>query len=269
MESTVLEAPLSLSHQDGDGLMVPPCSNVPGSSAPGTAEMDSNGAAQALRLLAHLHAEQPTPALVARLRHAPLSHGPLALDRDDALQAAALVDEVLSDLPERVTRRSLSPLAADFAAIHGSGELRACPTEAPWLDEKARADAGASLLRWRTGLETDLRRPPLERLPDDHIAAELALLAALIERGRTVDTVLFLDRHPLRWVPDFCSRVATRCREPFFAGIAVLTNAHLDDLRDRLGAACGMPRPDENGPDLQRRRRWTEGRFPRTCACDP
>ena len=83
------------------------------------------------------------------------------------------------------------------------------------------------------------------------------------------DAVLFLDRHPLRWVPDFCSRVATRCREPFFAGIAVLTNAHLDDLRDRLGTACGTPRPDDDGSNLRRRRHWAEGRVPRACSCDP
>lgn len=223
--------------------------------------------AEALRRLARFHAEEPTPALLAALRQSPVGRGPLALDRDDALQAAALVDEVVSDLPDRITRRSLGPLAADFAAIHHGGDLRACPTEAAWLDERVRSDAAASLQRWRTGLETELRRPPFDRLPDDHVAAELALLAALLDRGRTADAVRFLDRHPLRWVPNFCSRVATRCREPFFAGIAILTNAHLDHLRDRLGAACGMPRQGEEDSDI-RRRRWTEGRFPRACTCE-
>lgn len=258
MESTVLEA-LSPPRQGGS----------PVASGTGTADMDMTGTAGGLRLLAHLHAEEPTPALLETLRNAPVARGPLALDRDDALQAAALVDEVVSDLPDRITRRSLAPLAADFTAIHRSGDLRACPTEGPWLDEELRADAAASLARWQAGLEAELRRPPLDRLPGDHIAAELALLAALLERGRMTDAIRFLDRHPLRWVPDFCSRVATRCREPFFAGIAILTNAHLDDLRDRLGEACGLPRPVEDGTDVRRRRRWTEGRVPRACTCDP
>ncbi|CAO3447208.1 hypothetical protein [Azospirillum largimobile] len=223
--------------------------------------------AEALRRLAHFHAEEPTPALLAALRQSPAGRGPLALDRDDALQAAALVDEVVSDLPERITRRCLAPLAADFTAIQHGGDVRAYPTEGPWVDERVRAEAAASLQRWRTGLETELRRPPFDRLPDDHVAVELALLASLLDRGRAADAVRFLDRHPLRWVPNFCSRVATRCREPFFAGIAILTNAHLDHLRDRLGAVCNMPRSGEDEADI-RRRRWTEGRFPRACTCE-
>jgi len=223
--------------------------------------------AEALRRLAFFHAEEPTPALLAALRQSPAGRGPLALDRDDALQAAALVDEVVSDLPERITRRCLAPLAADFTAIHHGGDVRAYPTEGPWMDERVRAEAAASLQRWRTGLETELRRAPFDRLPDDHVAVELALLASLLDRGRAADAVRFLDRHPLRWVPNFCSRVATRCREPFFAGIAILTNAHLDHLRDRLGAVCNMPRSGEDEADI-RRRRWTEGRFPRACTCE-
>ncbi|MBY6260667.1 hypothetical protein EI613_01845 [Azospirillum sp. 412522] len=231
--------------------------------------MDLIRSVQALRLLARLHAEEPTPALLDALRNAPVSRGPLALDRDDALQAAALLDEVVSDLPERITRRSLAPLVADFAAIHHSGELRACPTETPWLDDASRADAAASLQRWRGGLEEELRLASSDRLADDHVAVELMVVAALLDLGRPVDAVRFLDRHPLSWVPDFCSRVATRCREPFYAGVALLTNAHLDDLRDRLGDACGLPRPVEDGSDIRRRRRWAEGRFPRACSCDP
>ncbi|WP_372397286.1 molecular chaperone TorD family protein [Azospirillum sp. HJ39] len=259
MESTVLET-----------AALPPCRGEP--SIPDARvradEPAFADAAEALRHLVRFQAEEPTPSLLAALRKIPVSRGPLALDRDDAIQAAALIDEVVSDLPQRITRRSLVPLAADFAAIHRSGDLGACPTESPWLDEGARPDAAASLQCWRAGLEWDLRRPPLDRLPEDHVAAELALLALLLDRGRPADAVRFLDRHPLRWVPGFCSRIATRCREPFFAGVAILTNAHLDHLRDRLGAACGLPRASDDGSDI-RRRRWTEGRFPRACACDP
>ncbi|WP_042443060.1 TorD/DmsD family molecular chaperone [Azospirillum sp. B510] len=257
------------SHQDGSFITDTP--------APGSTEPDLAGTIQGVRLLAEFHSAEPTPALLERLRRTPAGRGPLALDRDDALQAAALVDEVVSDLPERITRRCLAPFVADFSAIHRTGALRACPTEGPWLEEKARADASASLLRWRSGLEAELDAPPLHLLPNDHIAVELMLLAALLDRGRNSDAVRFLDRHLLRWAPDFCSSVATRCREPFFAGIAILTNALIDNLRDQLGAACGLPRPVDDGcdcgsgggSDARRRRRWTEGRFPRACACDP
>lgn len=264
MDSTVLEAALPPHRQDGhhqDGAGI--------ASAPVPNTLDLAASSQGLRLLVRLHAEEPTAALLETLRRDPVGRGPLALDRDDSQQAAALVDEVVSDLPDRITRRNLAPLVADFAAIHIDGGLRACPTEGLWLEENLRDEAAASLLRWRTGLEAELRLPPLDRLPDDHVAAELAVLAALLDRGRTLDAVRFLDRHPLRWMPDFCSRVATRCREPFFAGIAILTNAHLDDLRDRLGDLCALPRPAGDGSDVRRRRRWTEGRFPRACTCDP
>lgn len=264
MDSTVLEAASPSHHEDGHHE---DDAGVASALIPGT--LDLAASSRGLRLLIRLHAEEPTAALLETLRREPVGRGPLALDRDDSQQAAALVDEVVSDLPERITRRSLAPLVADFADIYVNGGLRACPTEGPWLEENLRGDANASLLRWRTGLEAELRLPPLNRLADDHVAAELAVLAALLDRGHTLDAVRFLDRHPLRWVPDFCSRVATRCREPFFAGIAILTNAHLDDLRDRLGDLCGLPRPPDDGSDVRRRRRWTEGRFPRACTCDP
>ncbi|WP_247872804.1 molecular chaperone TorD family protein [Azospirillum sp. TSH64] len=264
MDSTVLEAALPPHRQDGhpkDGAGI--------AGAPIPSPLDLATSSRGLRLLVRLHAEEPSAALLETLRREPVGRGPLALDRDDSQQAAALVDEVVSDLPDRITRSCLAPLVADFAAIHINGGLRACPTEGPWLEEKLRDDAAASLLRWRTGLGVEFGGPPLDRLADDHVAAELAVLAVLLDRGRTLDAVRFLDRHPLRWMPDFCSRVATRCREPFFAGIAILTNAYLDDLRDRLGDLCGLPRPVDDGSDVRRRRRWTEGRFPRACTCDP
>ncbi|WP_083897230.1 molecular chaperone [Azospirillum sp. B506] len=262
MESTVLEADLSPAGDANDDGSI-----IAGTAAPDA--LDLAASVQGLRLLARLNAEEPTPALLETLRRDPVGRGPLALDRDDALQAAALLDEVVSDLPERITRRSLVPLVADFTAIHLSGELRVSPTEGPWLEEALREDAAASLRHWRNGLDAELRQGPLDRLAEDHVAVELALLAALLDRGRRPDAIRFLDRHPLRWVPDFCSRVATRCREPFFASIAILTNAQLDDLRDRLGEVCGLPRPAEDGSDARRRRRWTDGRFPRACTCDP
>lgn len=259
MDSTVLEAASPPHREDGSNSGSAPVRNI----------LDLAASSQGLRLLIRLHAEEPTVALLETLRREPVGRGPLALDRDDSQQAAALVDEVVSDLPERITSCCLAPLVADFAAIHSDGGLRACPTEGPWLEEGLRPDAAASLLRWRSGLEAELGQPPLDGLAEDHIAAELAVLAALLDRGRTLDAIRFLDHHPLRWAPDFCSRVATRCREPFFAGIAILTNAHLDDLRDRLGDLCGLPRPADDGSDVRRRRRWTEGRFPRACTCDP
>ncbi|SMH53754.1 TorD/DmsD family molecular chaperone [Azospirillum agricola] len=224
-------------------------------------------AAAALRRLAAFHAMAPTAEFLTGLRAAPLHGGfGIAFDRDDALQAMALIDEVVSDLPDPIDPDSVAPLLADFTAIHRTLAYRASPLESDWAAEAGQPDPGlaAALRRWQqqAGLVADAGFPP------DHLVSELTLLAALLERGQASDATRFLDQHPLRWIPALCSRVATRCREPFYAGVAILTAAHLDHLRDLLAGACGLPRPpDDDSADI-RRRRWAEGRLPRTCGCD-
>ncbi len=224
-------------------------------------------AAAGLRRIAQFHAEEPTVAFLTALRAVPLRAGfSLRLDRDDALQAMALIDEMVSDLPDPITEESADPLRADHTAIYQTDVYRACPTESAWMmdDGQPPPDLTATLRRWRqhAGISAD---PPL---PADHLVSELLLLANLLDNGQAADATLFLDQHPLRWIPSFCSRVATRCREPFYAGVAILTTAHLDHLRDLLGAACGLPRPPDDDNADTRRRRWAEGRLPRTCGCD-
>ncbi len=220
-----------------------------------------------LRRLAAFHALEPTIESLTALRAAPLRAGfGIALDRDDALQAMALIDEVVSDLPDPIDAEAIATLRADFAAIHRTDDYHACPLETEWAagDGQPAPDLTATLRRWRqhAGLPAETEFPP------DHLVSELTLLAALLEQGQAPDATLFLDQHPLRWIPAFCSRVATRCREPFFAGVAILTAAHLDHLRDLLAVACGLPRPTDDDNADTRRRRWAEGRLPRTCGCD-
>lgn len=40
----------------------------------------------------------------------------------------------------------------------------------------------------------------------------------------------FIDEHLGRWVPGFCAEVAAEAREPFYRGLAVLTNAFVQKL---------------------------------------
>lgn len=235
---------------------------------PGAAPPPLADAIAGLRRLAAFHAAEPTVEFLAAMRAAPLRAGfGIALDRDDALQAMALIDEVVSDLPDPIDAESVAPLRADFAAIHRTRAYHAGPLETDWSagnGEPAAPDLTASLRRWRqhAGLAPDAAFPP------DHLVSELTLLAALLEQGQAPDATLFLDQHPLRWIPAFCCRVATRCREPFYAGVAILTTAQLDHLRDLLAGICGLPRPAEDDGADTRRRRWAESRLPRTCGCD-
>ncbi|XKH33851.1 molecular chaperone TorD family protein [Azospirillum doebereinerae] len=154
---------------------------------------------------------------LAGLRAAPLRGGfGFMLDRDDALQAIALVDEVVSDLPDPLTEECIAPLRADFTAIHRSLGYRAHPAERDWMTGEGKPVAGLadSLRRWRqrAGLPLDglppdnlpLNEPPLAAGPaPDHLVSELDLLATLLEHGQAADATLFLDQHPLRWVPGF------------------------------------------------------------------
>ncbi len=227
----------------------------------------AQAAASGLHRLAAFHAVEPTVDFLTTLRDAPLCDGfGLPLDRDDARQAMALIDEVVSDLPCPITGDSIAPLRIDFAAIHRSQGYQASPTESAWTagESPSDPDVAGRLRDWwqRAGLAPDPIRPP------DHLVSELTLLAALLEGGQAIDATRFLDQHPLRWIPTFCSRVATRCREPFYAGVAILTAAHIDHLRDLLAAACGLPRPADDDHADTRRRRWTDGRLPRACGCD-
>jgi TorA maturation chaperone TorD len=47
----------------------------------------------------------------------------------------------------------------------------------------------------------------------------------------------------LRWIEEFAERVADRCSTRFYAGLALLTAAYLDELRDLLARLLDQPRP--------------------------
>ncbi len=217
-------------------------------------------AAAGLRRIAQFHAEAPSPAFMTALRATPL-HATFALhlDRDDAHQAMALIDEEVSDLPAPITEESLAPLRNEHTAIYHSGLYHTGPTESAWLAEDDGTPPATAALPHprpdRTG----------GAAPTDHLVSELLRLAGLLDQGSAACAAAYMDEHLLRWIPAFCSRVATRCREPFYAGVAILTSAHLDHLRDLLAASGNLPRPAEDESADIRRRRWTEGRVPRTC----
>ncbi|WP_051341083.1 TorD/DmsD family molecular chaperone [Azospirillum halopraeferens] len=206
----------------------------------------ARGAAADLRWLARLHDREPTAALLAELAAAPPAEClALRLDGEDAARGFDLLARTLA---EPVTPALLEELAVDFAAIHLNHTYRAAPIESVWVHDEplVRQEAMFAVKRWhrRAGVEPadDQRRDP------DHLVLELHFLAVLCERAgddaaALDDVVAFLDEHPLRWVPAFCGRVATRCATPFFAGAALLTGAYLERLRTVLGAALGRPRP--------------------------
>ena len=197
-----------------------------------------------LRRLARLHDREPTADLLEELREQPLQDlFGLTLDRPDAHQALALITEVVSDLPRPIDTASLDELAADFASIYLTNAYRACPMESVWVHDEPlrRQEAMFRVKAWhrRFGLVTEDPRDA------DHLVLELHFLADLMERSTPAEVAAFLDQHLLRWVPSFCGRVAARCRTPYFAGLALLTGAYLDQLRDLLEQAFEVPRASD------------------------
>jgi TorA maturation chaperone TorD len=78
---------------------------------------------------------------------------------------------------------------------------------------------------------------------DDHIVHELQFVEHLLRLGTLPalqDAAIFLDRHLLPWLPDYCGRIATRARQPFLAGVALVTRAMLLALRDDLARITGI-----------------------------
>jgi TorA maturation chaperone TorD len=172
----------------------------------------------------------------------------LRLQRERASAALGLLREGLTEIPTELCQASLDRLAADYADIYLTYGLRASPCESVWLDDDnlTLQEPMFRVRAWygRHGLAVEDWR----KRSDDHLVNELRFMAHLLD-GETEPPVAleevarFLDEHPLCWIDQFADRVAKRCATRFYAGLALLTAAYLDELRDLLAELLGSPRP--------------------------
>jgi TorA maturation chaperone TorD len=171
----------------------------------------------------------------------------LRLQGPRAARALALLREGLTEIPTELRQATLDWLAADYADIYLTYGLRASPCESVWLDDDnlTLQEPTFQVRAWyrRYGLAvTDWRKRS-----DDHLVYQLRFLAHLLDgEGELVDlteVARFMDEHPLRWISQFAERVAGRCGTQFYAGLALLTSAYLEELRDLLAQVTGTPRP--------------------------
>jgi TorA maturation chaperone TorD len=220
-------------------------------------------AAQDLLDLAALHDREVDAAALERLRAAAAQDLlRLRLVNEGGRAALFLLDEALRGLPAVVDGALLDDLAADYADIYLTYGLRAAPNESVWLDEDNLAMQAPMFevraLYRRHGLQV----PDWRQRADDHLVHELQFLAHLLdpETGDTLgEAGAFLDEHLLLWCPDFSARVAQRCATPFYAGLAAVTAAYLDELRELLERVLGQPRtPREVVEERRRRARASE-----------
>ncbi len=153
----------------------------------------------------------------------------------------------------------------DFLLTHG---LRASPCESVWLDEDGLAMQAPmfDVREWyqRYGLAVANWR----QRSDDHLVYQLLFLAHLLEpegdatagdvpaTGTELGEVArFMDEHTLLWIDRFADRVAKRCETRFYAGLALLTAAYLNELRDLLAELADAPRPSAEEMEARRRPR--------------
>ncbi len=209
-----------------------------------------------LRLLARLHDHELSASDLQALARVgfPDNLG-LRLEGDSGREALFFLCRVVASWAGLESEQPLvDALAADYAAIYLNHSYQASPFESVWLDEDhlAMQEPMFQVRAWyrRYGLAV----PDWRRRADDHLAYQLEFMAHLAE-SRAEETwsalARFLDEHPLRWIGDFAERVTQRAQEPFYVGLARITAAYLDELRDVLVQLLGEPRPDPE--EIERR----------------
>jgi len=104
-------------------------------------------------------------------------------------------------------------------------------------------DEETQLAQYRAALEALDGRPLVIRTLDLRM---YEMRVSNIEVVRTFDPEcprILMDEHLLRWIGEFARRIGQRCSTRFYAGLALLTAAYLDELRDLLAELTDDPRP--------------------------
>jgi TorA maturation chaperone TorD len=198
--------------------------------------------------LALLHDAELTPSVLGELSQVgfPANLG-LTPVGEMSLGSFQMMRVAVSSLPAAADATLLDELAADFAGIYLTGAYGASPSESYWLSDDHLVCQDAMFDLRTLYAEHGLAVPDWRKRPDDHLVFQLQFLARRLDAAAGGDDwralARFLDYHLLRWLPDFAGRVAERCDTMFYAGLAMLTNAWLQQLRDLIAEGLGEPRP--------------------------
>ncbi len=200
-----------------------------------------------LQFLARLHDREPDAPLLGALRGAPFEEWLwFQLRTAPGERGLALLDRALAAMPDPIDNRTLDDLGVDYADIYLTYACRAAPTESVWLDEDGldRQEPMFAVRAWYR--HHQLPAADWRPRPDDHLVPQLVFIAHLLgqssEERAPAEAARFMDRHILRWIEDFATQVAARCRTPYYAGLALVTAAYLEDLRAVLTEITGEPR---------------------------
>lgn len=223
--------------------------------------------AEDLRQLVALHHQEPDAALLNALRQTAFPRGlGLRLQGEGGLRALDLMDRALAALPKELDQPVMDELAADYASIYLTHGIQASPEESVWIDDENLACQQPMFQVRAWYARHDLAAPDWRTRPDDHLVLQLQFIAHLLAgegvHNRLDEVARFMDEHLLRWLGRFADRVAARSITPYFAGVALLTAAYCDELRDILVETLGEPRPSTEEIDARMRPRYQQEQRP-------
>lgn len=214
-----------------------------------TLRLAADAIAEDAEALAALHDRELTPGLAAALREAgfPASLG-LMPSNAERLAAWQAMSAGVASLPAADGDvRAWDDLAVEYAAIYLTGAYGASPYESVWTDDDHLTCQGAMFELREIYARAGLRVTDWRQRADDHLVLQLQYVAHAARHASSQEDwralAQVLDEHLLRWLPDFASRIALRSPSPFYVGLAVLTAAWVDGLRDLIASVLNEPRP--------------------------
>ena len=198
--------------------------------------------------LAVLQDRELSPAALAELKALDFPANLGMLPGDDASRMLFwAMRETVAMLPTNFDACLMNELAADFAAIYLTGAHGASPYESYWLSDDHLLCQDAMFDIRALYAKSGLVVPDWRKRPDDHLVFQLQFIAHLLNKAGNEDDwrwlADFLDYHLLRWLPSFAGRVADRCYTPFYATLALLTDAWCQQLRNLIEQHLGEARP--------------------------
>jgi TorA maturation chaperone TorD len=212
--------------------------------------------AEDLLLLATLHDREPDSELLQQLKSLDFPYCLTFLpNTGPAAGAISLLHKTLSELQKHPDQNIMDELAADYASIYLNHKISASPEESVWLDEDSLM-CQDSMFQVRSCFESEgLEIPDWRLRPDDHLVYQLQFIAHLLNKDERIETLeqvaTFMDEHLLRWLGNFGERVLARCETTYFAGIAAITAANGEELRDILADVLQQPRPSREEIELR------------------
>lgn len=199
-------------------------------------------AAEDLRALAWLQCEERHPDVLLALLDSGFP-GTLSLVRPDQPEVQSMV-QALAGLKSGggdASTRSANELAADYAAIYLSHALRASPCESVWRDEDHLMLQGPTFAVRAFYRRHGMQVADWRQMPDDHLCHQLNFVAMLLQKGEHREAARFMQAHLMTWLPEYSARVALRAATPFYAALAVLTQASCAACLARLPQVTPLP----------------------------